>query len=487
MPPTWSEDDWCQSILRYELVVKAEIIERLAVKLEHAGDFPTETPSKLSQLIKCSAKIIKDYLEATPSDQLKNLNVLLCSIAEHLRFIERSRIANTPWSMVQGTEQFLKHQTSPSTDFIIRPQWSYNYSLLGNFVEAYSTSIQGLEWIPIESWEESIGKLANESIYCISFPRIERLNCLLHANWGHEVGHIIAKKWIDNYFDQLWQAEETQIRNKIEREIQQEIQRNPPPMDPLFAKFVVQEMSAEQVNNAMQVAKQGLTELICDSIGVHLLGPAALAAAIEFSAPLSIDESPLRCDMYPPWRYRIRKMVEVCEQDLQECSVDIDVRNVKYPGPVIQPFWNWLKETTYLVQNTADIESLNSNISTREAYRVIENKWQQVKKEALNLLPDKSTEPYCLSKQVLTIEQLVHRLEQDTPPNEIGWWPKNSPSSLENIINAAWIYKIAKIQKDPDWASTDNFEKLYRLILKAIEVSFVHSTFGLKLKKLELQ
>ena len=484
MPPTgsstWSEDKWRESILRYQLGVKAETITRLAVKLEHAGDFPTDTPSKLSQLIRHSAKILCSNLETTPPDQLKNLNVLLCSIAEHLRFVERSRIANTPWSMVQGTEQFLKRQTSPSTDFIIRPQWSYNYSLLGEFVEAYRTSIQSLEWIPIEDWEASIGTLAHEKIYCISFPRIERLNCLLHANWGHEVGHIIAKEWIDFHFDPLWQSEETQIRNSIEQEIGQ----NPPPVVPLFKNILIQEMAADRVRKAMQITKQGLTELICDAIGVHLFGPSALAAAVEFSAPLAIDESPLACDMYPPWRYRIRLMVEACKHDLDEHTKESNGAEIEYPGPTIKPFWDWLKETTYLVQNTADKTSLNSNITTREAYKVIQTKWQQVREQALQLLPGKAGEPYHLFEQVHAVEQLVHKLEQDTPPNEIGQWPENSPASLENILNAAWVFKIGRIRQDPEWGATDDFEKLFCLVLKATEACFVHSTFGPKLKNM---
>lgn len=208
---TWSEDSWRENILRYQLRVKADTTKRLATKLEHLGDFPSETPTNLSQLIRNSADLIGRHLDTTPADQLMNVNLLLCSIGEHLRFIERSRVPNTPWSMIQATEQFLKKQAGSSTDFIIRPQWSYNYSLTGDFVEVYRTNIQALTWIPTASWEALIGTLAQHKIYCIGFPRIERLNCLLHANWGHEIGHIVAKEWIDNNFDQLWQSQKTQI------------------------------------------------------------------------------------------------------------------------------------------------------------------------------------------------------------------------------------------------------------------------------------
>ena len=479
-PPEWSEDDWRESILRYQLRVKATTIKRLATKLEHAGDFPTDTPAKLSRLIRHSVEILSNNLETTPSDQLKNVILLLCLIAEHLRFVERSQTANTPWSMIQGTEQFLKCHTSSSTDFIIRPQWSNNYSLRGEFVEIYRTSLRGLEWIPIESWEASIEELAHEKIYCISFPRIERLNCLLHPNWGHEVGHIIAKKWIEANFDDLWQPEQAQIKSRIE----QETLKNPPPVAPLFQDFLIQQIVAQGADTAMQAARDGLTELICDAVGVHLLGPSALAAAIEFSAPLSIDESPLVCNMYPPWRYRIRLMLELCEKDLD--IIKNDDEKVVYPGPVIEPFWNWLKKATYLVQNTADRTSLQSAITTREAYRVIEANWPQVRQQAIQLLPDES-EPYHLFKQVRIVEDLVRKLEHDTPPNEVGQWPDDSPASLEDILNAAWVFKTTRACPDSGWGTPDDFEKLFRLVLKAIEAGFVHRTYGAKLKTLEQQ
>ena len=321
----------------------------------------------------------------------------------------------------------------------------------------------------------------NQHIYCLGFPRIERLNALLHANLGHEVGHILAKKWVDSNFGQMWNSEETQIKERIEEEIRQRF----PQVDPLFANMFIGEMVADRAKDAMQVAKDGLTELICDAIGIHLLGPAALAAACEFSAPLSIDESPLKCHMYPPWRYRIRLMAEMCEDDLKEQTGQAACGKTKYPGKVIEPFWDWLNEANFLTQNTADKAALNSDIRTREAYRLIEETWDTIRTQALEALPRTSAQPYRLFKRVQVIEELVRRLEQDTPPNEVGTWPDNLPASLEDILNAAWVFKLAKIRQKPDWISTDNFEKLYRLTLKAIEAAFVHNTFGQTLLKVE--
>jgi len=480
--PKWSEDIWRKNILLYQLRAKGETIERLAEKFEYAGDFPTDTPVSLARLIKHTAHVLVDHLPTTPPDQLMHVNLLLCSIAEHLRFVDRSRVANTPWSMIQYTEDFLERQTGNSNEFIIRPQWAYNYSLIGEFVEIYRTEIEPLDWIPTATWKSSLCGLGDQKIYCLSFPRIERLNCLLHANWGHEIGHIFAKQWIDKNFPQMWSSEETQIKNRIEQEIRQNL---PSGADTLFENILIQGMVADKANDAMQVAKDGLTELICDAIGIHLLGPAALAAAIEFSAPLSLDESPLDCDMYPPWRYRIRLMVKECEEDLKPHTIKLDSDEVNYPGPIIEPFYNWLRETIDLVQNRGDIQSIHATITTREAYRVIEANWERIRAEALKLLPQKSREPYHLLHRVRAIEELVIRLEHDTPPNEVGRWPKNSPASLENILNAAWVFKVKKMHQDPGWGSPDDFEKLFRLVLKAAKLSFVHSTFGPELKKLE--
>ena len=53
--------------------------------------------------------------------------------------------------MIQYAEKFLKRQAGEYNEFIIRPQWAYNYSLTGEFMEAYRTKIQAFEWVPTET------------------------------------------------------------------------------------------------------------------------------------------------------------------------------------------------------------------------------------------------------------------------------------------------------------------------------------------------
>ncbi len=477
----WTEETWRENILRRELRSRAESLTRLAIKLEDGEDFPTDTPPKLCQLVNHTARMLGKEISNVPVTHLKYISLLLCNIAEHLRFVERSRIEHTPWSMIQATEHFFKKHTGKECHFIIRPQWSYNYGLIGEFVEVHRTKLQSFGWFDISGWEKAIGSIAHEKLFCISFPRIDRLNCLLHANWGHEIGHIIAAEWIQNNFSIMWQQEETKIKGEIEIKVKQDL----PPVPVLFKDTFIKQMVAENISKAMKAAEQGLKELISDILGIHFFGPAALASASSFSAPHSPDENPLSRGMYPPWRYRLRLMVQACEEDLKVHDKTDGGKETKYPGAIIQPYFNWLSEIKNLVAISTDKDIINKKIATKVAYKFIEDNWEVIKTEVLELLPSGSKQPYRLFEHVSEIEQLVDKLEHNIPPNEFGEFPDYKHASFEDILNAAWIFKELKLTTDATWRSADDFENMYRLVLKAIESSFVHNEYGEKLKELE--
>ena len=97
LAPTWSEDRWRENILRYQLRLRAESVKRLAAKLEHSGDFPTETPKKLAQLIKHSADVVGRHLVTAPADQLRHVNLLLCLIGEQFNMKGILKKEETAW------------------------------------------------------------------------------------------------------------------------------------------------------------------------------------------------------------------------------------------------------------------------------------------------------------------------------------------------------------------------------------------------------
>lgn len=276
--PGSSEDKGREWILHRELVVQASVLANLSEKLEHGEDFPTVTPPMLCKLFEKTAQAIYNYIPSAPATHLRIVNIVLCKIAEYLRFIERSRMTQTPWSMVQAAEAFLKRHAGKKCEFIIRPQWAFNYGIVGEFVEVCREMIRLLPGISLADWEKGVGKIGSRKIYCLSFPRIQRLNCLSHVSWAHEVGHIIALRWLNKEFQNLW----AEAKPKIREAIKEDVLTNFPPEESLLKDLYIGREVVNRLMCAEDVARQGLEELLCDAIGVHLLGPSVLAAAYEF-------------------------------------------------------------------------------------------------------------------------------------------------------------------------------------------------------------
>lgn len=467
LPEVHQDGEYQTRLLRRELRRHAETLIVLARKQGQRGDFPADTPRRLARLIEVTAASIRDGLASAPEKQLKSISGLLHRFTEHLRYVERSGIASTPWSMIQATEAFLKLQTGPESYFIMRPQWAYNYCIVGEFVSAYRHEIDACDWLDAEAWRSSADLQGKPQIYCMSFPRIERLNCLMHAMWGHEVGHIIANKWIANKFDALWRDEV----EAVEKAIREKVMRNPPPDVSLFKETSIDSLVSEQASEVLKVLQHGLTELICDAVGVELMGPAAVCAAFEFSSRFEPDVNPVGCEYYPPWRYRIRRMLERCKEDLEKPTGEqrADAQDV------FGPFFLWFARIVDYTKQRLDVDELGSQTVSKLAYDIIEIRWNAVAREALLPLVGGG---YRLRDHSGAIRALAERLSADIPPNEHGQWPDGQAASLPDILNAGWVFKISREETDGGGLSVAEEAKLNRLLLKGIEGSYVHSTFG---------
>src|SRR5207249_3055453 len=101
--------------------------------------YPSETPKRLAGLIeKLTDDIQEEMLNrssgavASAEDLAVELKMAvrgLMILGAHLRYIERAATRQTPWSLIRPLEE-LGQQIHPSTWFIIRPQWNYNYTIL---------------------------------------------------------------------------------------------------------------------------------------------------------------------------------------------------------------------------------------------------------------------------------------------------------------------------------------------------------------------
>jgi hypothetical protein len=382
--------------------------------------------------------------------------------------------------MVQAVELFLTKNGGPKTNFIIRPQWSYNYSITGDFVDGYKHFIGALKpWLTLDEWKAKVGDVADEQIHCISFPRVNRMNILHNVNWGHELGHIVAGRWIDANFSGIWLSSEATIKGKIEVEIKKKFQS----ATGLFADQILNAEVAAYLKTSMELARKGMTELLCDAIGAHLLGPAIFASLSEYASRLNLDATPLEGAGYPPWRYRLRKVGERLQESLTK---SLEIVKVEQGYSKLKPLLVWLEETQKLSRamtgapaREPDVSVIQMDVRSRAAYELIESNWSKVSSEVMMTLPQR--EPYQFELRLAFLAELVEKLYNGIPPNETGVWPDTKSAELADIWNAAWAFKLNSEASPADWDDKNDINCLNRLVLKAIEAAFVHDTYGKKL------
>jgi len=472
---------WLEVTQKNTLRRIAEEVSRLADSILLSEDFSTDTPAKLARLTKHASSLLAENLNKAPASDYDGVHHFLTRVVSHLRFVERARVTQTPWSLIPATEAFLQRQVTDKRHFIIRPTWGYNYSIRGDFWGFFRDSLAIWGWFPLDELrkrlvaDDKIGLNDDEEIHCISFPRVERLNCLLHANWGHEVGHILATRWLDSNFSSLWSAAEADIRGRIRTEVEN---RYSGIKDKLFTDLLIDQDTAELTTQVRDVAAGGIAELLSDMIGVHLFGLSALASAAEFAFMGPVDASPLDSSNYPPWRYRLRKMAEYDAQDISPDGA------ANYPAAPMRPLLEYLTNVRDFASATPDRTVINSTSQTREAYTLIEKHWEGIKTDVLKELPPSSAQPYRTKARQPIILKLIDRLSAGVPPNETGY-ASTDTIMLQDIIMSAWAYKQQALKANPDWGTRDEYSVLFRLVLKAIESWHFDTVWGPRVRRAE--
>jgi hypothetical protein len=483
------EDEWREPTLRSVLRRHSLSLSRSAGKLALRDDFPSNAAPLLARTIQGIAELVHDGLHEVPPAQVRTISKMLEQLGEDLRYVDRSRVVTSPWSLVECIESFMRTQIGRHVRFLIRPKWSYNYSITNDFVASYKLMLQRCRWLPKGGVERTIqkalsgvrgatGASANAEraggksdkgaddvqLYCLSFPRVERANPLLHANLGHEVGHIVADRWNEEHFDCFWKR----IEDRVSERQRENIEASDTGVSgDLLRKEVIENIVANHTRQSMNAAKKGLVELFSDAVGVHLFVPAALAAIADVASRKRLDESPISKGYYPPWRYRLRLATESCRPQIEP------LREQQLSEGVTR-FLAWFDSLTRLVAETPDFQTLDQEPRTVDVYRAVRNDWEFIRKQALSKLPGPA---YSLADRWPFVRALYDRLEDGIPPNEAGEWAELQPASLPDILNAVWISHFRR-RSLPATEVEGAQEMLHRLVLKAIESSHVQMIFG---------
>lgn len=476
-----SAENWREVLLRDEIVRCSESIINHALKLEQALDFPNDAPKHYARLVGGTANTIRSHVTDIPPSSLQNVNVLLRELWGILRNAERSRISSTPWSMIQALEEFCRTCVDDTdTSFLIRPQWTRNYSVqVFEWVSKLRTLTYAFRCFPIEEWEQKASacgpKGSLRKIYTVSFPRMERNNVLLHSAFGHEIGHILSESKVQFAFKNAWINEEENFKRifrveAMKREPQTEGQGE------LF-RSAVEDRISERVSSDLSVARlmivQALRELCADAVGFHLFGTAAFAAYAEIAACVDMDARPTgRNDYYPPWRFRLRMIGDQITEQL-----DRDGNPISVEGSMLVPFIEWLREVIEDANLKSDMRGINADLVTKHSYDFVNRLFPSLRASVIGSLPSTAREPYDIVEQAPILHELLKKLEDGIPPNEIGAWPNTEPATLANVLNAGWAFKLYKCIGNPNEPVNETCDRLCLLLLKSIESAFVHKKF----------
>ena len=400
-----------------------------------------------------------------------------------MRYIDGAVTHKLPWSIIKSIEKLAK-SIIPEISFMFRPQWKYNYSVVtDDLKERYRDDLREFEDITDVPVEEVLSDLKGP-FHIISFPSIERKNILLHCLTGHELGHLIIRKYIDK----------TLIDNftkKIQPEVHEIIMGNYLSHFGslnMFTSLYAKQDIKNNISLVMQIWRRGLEEILSDIIGVLIFGPAMLFSMYELSLQKKLDHKPgYTNNFYPSWRYRLREIVKVLQRPsgrffplpVKKFSSDEIIRNVNGSFELIKQ----------LTEEKFDLDIIKEDKLLKIAYREVENDVVEIcrandffKVE----LKGKIVTPNSLYKD---IEHLIIRLKHGLPPNAVEHsLDTRRPATMVEIINAAWFFKLSfhqELLNKHGGIDDEVFKKkdtLNRLTLKSIEYSDIESEYRSKVR-----
>lgn len=453
-----------------QLVHKARSI-RLTVTKLHELRYPTDSPLYLAKVISEISQVVEDeilnqYWTGPKSLEDFIVRVKLAIIAirglgAHLRFIERATTDQTPWSLIRPLEK-IGEQIHPTSCFIIRPQWRYNYSLL-ELISAYSEAFS--ELLSKEKLNKALyPDNSIQQIYVMGFPNMDRLSVMMYVLFGHELGHPIEKE----YFDR---------ENKNSAEFAPKLTHMV--LEALDLLKELKSLKLEQgakyyrmITEVHRLRHQALRELICDLVCINLFGPAALFANEEYALSAGLDSVEKKPPHYPPWRYRLRTMLEEFPSDWIKHFIE----KGRFNKTISKALNNKMESIRIAVEQSEDKKKLNEDAETRIAYTSLEDALPKVRQFVRQRL-----KKYGFQLDDLlgaTNVQLLKRLENWIPPDAyINNEGDEVIGDVRSVLNVGWLQWVSAYASMPTTTDvkdqiSDYFNKvdaLNRLVMKAIE------------------
>ena len=361
-------------------------------------------------------------------------------IIPDIRYVQRAKTRNIPWSLVSNLDEMLKKEFGKDFLLLFRPQWQFNFSVFTDDFVFYLKKIL-LIFFPANKTEIDV-IFTNEKIHIFSFPFLEKTNILINSVIGHEIGHFYQKRWEEKEYSQMQEGYNKELKIYYE---------NITP-DDFFIAY-------EKTEEGLKILSGLYREIISDIYGYFLFGPSLIFSLYDFSIfETKMNLPSEKNGYYPMTKYRIRILMKyLLERD------------------------NGIKE---LLSSNADFSSyLRKHIDRINQYLAI--------KDDLNLFAQISLEKqlfessldsiinnvkHSISGKYLeysNIDRLFNKLERGIPINELG----DVPIDITKILFTGWIYFVKINEKYTGDDYVLNYQILMRLLLKSLHSSYIHKKY----------
>lgn len=437
----------------------ADVAEEVSAK-EFPGEAPVQLCTLLAQVAKKAAERAPKLAADEPQhavSQAELLSLLARRIVEHVRYAERAVTLETPWSIVETVAEFGQRLYGSKVSFIVRPKWSYNYSLVGEFTGYYLDKLQTL--FPKASRLELVGD--HPPIYAISFPRLEKSNSLLHACFAHELGHFVSGKWVSDKLPQSGFLDE--LKSLLLSHIKQDTS------DPVEVATRLSNLQSK----AHIALKRGLDELLADVAAVLLFGPSVLFALCHIATKGALAEVPSDTnEYYPPWGYRLHQVLTLCDHDVfSEAAIILEAGGFQGARCHVARFIQEIREFIGAKEDALDLEAWP--VATRCAYQILEKELPQLVAWVRDSITSLKYSP-----SAGDLAQLCQDIGAGLPPL-LTQGGHDVPTDFRDILNAGWLYLVTQIPETASCLTDDaakyrmDRKKLDLLVLKAVESSYL--------------
>jgi hypothetical protein len=364
------------------------------------------------------------------------------NIIPRIRFIQRAKTKNIPWSLIANLDELLKNEFGDKCFLLYRPQWNFNYSVITEDINSYLKNIL-TSFYPED--EDNIEKLfSDDKIHIFSFPFLEKNNVLLNSVLGHEIGHFYHKSWERDIY-----KEKEKEYNHILKQYYDNLYK-----DELFKAY-------ENTEEGLKILGGFYREVIPDFYGYHLFGPSIIFSLFDISAFETKPILPTESNRYYPMiKYRIRLLVKhFLEKDRGLDKLLSEKSDCSY-------FLNKKIDTIKKYLETNDDEQLLL-ANRKKELELFGSSLDEIIKNMANKIKG-------VYVRYENINRLFELLKKNIPINELD----GKPVDIMEIIFGGWIY-FEKINDESRQEENYvlEYQILMRLLLKSLHSSYIHKLY----------